>query len=254
VDLTTARFFQSTPNRGFRDVRRLLVSPGETRLSLHRLQEGVWRIADDFVAPGITSEVSVPLTASDILTVADVSSTGAATSLVDQTQSATSDAVGLWEWCRMAEPRLEELDQLPACCWGMYTEEQNQEIENAFQAKLCSVEIAVGIRTFEVVFDGHGRARQLDKKVSKRRFVRRRLLTSAEVQAARRSPAKKRIDSTDDCPICCSSFAETPTLPVVRTPCGHLFHGACVREIADRKDACPCCRAEVNWATTFRTR
>ena len=59
-------------------------------------------------------------------------------------------------------------------------------------------------------------------------------------------------DDENDCPICCEAFTDTEW---GRTPCGHAFHKACLREWtqAYANTRCPECRSGLNrsWRRTF---
>lgn len=205
-----------------------------------------WRITDEAL-PGITEERSVEVSRDNIVSVA-----GGDDDAHDDERSETvkaGDAAGLvslWEWSKLADL------EAPAS-WGLYGEEQGGLIENAFREGKRSVEVNVGIRTYEVIFDGSDGGKQVDHTLHKRRLVRRRLVApdqrDAELRAAAEAVAETCAGNTQgECAVCCTEFAETPTLPVVRLPtCGHLFHCACVQEIADKGNPCPLCRGAVDW-------
>eukprot|EP00913_Durusdinium_trenchii_P032840 g30744.t1 len=147
--------------------------------------------------------------------------------------------VGLWEWCRDAETH--NPGRLAADRWA---------IELAFRNGAKHAEIAVGIRSYEVLFEGASMAgKQVDKRRKKRRFVRRRAVQMEEREAALQSVESAVAAASDaECVICAESFADTYAMPVVRLrECGHIFHGACVQDLADRRKTCPYCRAQVNW-------
>lgn len=162
--------------------------------------------------------------------------------------------VGLWEWCRLAAA--EDFDEVPAELWGVYSEEQNAEIEAGFRELKSSVKVTIGIREYEICFEGPVRGKQVDHALRKRRHVRRRLASPEDQRAMLLGATAAQLDgelAEMDCAICCAGFAETLSVPVVRlTPCGHSFHGACVQQVADRRGACPCCRAEVDWEASLR--
>ena len=48
---------------------------------------------------------------------------------------------------------------------------------------------------------------------------------------------------SDPCAICMEGFRARERL--LRLPCGHLFHSACVRPWLERTNTCPLCRAVV---------
>merc|ERR1711974_473302 len=87
--------------------------------------------------------------------------------------------VALWEWCRSATPG-KDLSSVPAEQWGTYTEDQNTAVEEAFSAGRSSTKVCVGIRQYEIIFDGPDYGQQVDHKMEKRRVVRRRLVSPAE--------------------------------------------------------------------------
>eukprot|EP00929_Paragymnodinium_shiwhaense_P000932 TRINITY_DN101129_c0_g1_i1.p1 TRINITY_DN101129_c0_g1~~TRINITY_DN101129_c0_g1_i1.p1 ORF type:complete len:439 (-),score=66.97 TRINITY_DN101129_c0_g1_i1:287-1603(-) len=163
--------------------------------------------------------------------------------------------VGLWEWCRL--PEIPDRHNVPGEMWGLYAAEQNDDIEAAFSSLRASVEVEIGIRKYEIIFDGDGSAfaKQVDHQLKKRRYVRRRAVTLQEKQTALEQAAAEDVGSLDpelaemECAICCTPFKETPTVPIVKLPpCGHCFHGACVQHLADKRSPCPFCRGEVYWS------
>jgi len=163
--------------------------------------------------------------------------------------------VGLWEWCRDAETH--DPSSLGPEKWAAYSADHNREIESAFRTGAEKADIVIGIRSYEVLFEGstmHGK--QVDQKKKKRRFVRRRAVPVQEKDAALQSGeaavatavAQDPSLAEKECVICAESFADTYAMPVVRLrECGHMFHGACVQDLADRRKTCPFCRAQVNW-------
>jgi len=47
-----------------------------------------------------------------------------------------------------------------------------------------------------------------------------------------------------ECPICCLHF-DTEGFPILRTPCGHFFHEACLVKWCSNHVDCPLCRSEL---------
>lgn len=47
-----------------------------------------------------------------------------------------------------------------------------------------------------------------------------------------------------DCPICCVSF-DAKGIPILRTPCGHLFHEDCLVKWCTNHVDCPLCRCDL---------
>jgi hypothetical protein len=89
---------------------------------------------------------------------------------------------------------------------------------------------------------------QIDHRLRKRRPVRRTLMAPAERDRRLSTGSYVPDDGEDtECSMCLSTYAETPTIEVVRLGCGHKFHCLCVQHIADAKGQCPLCRAEVDW-------
>lgn len=268
-DPTSSTAVQRSPvTGGRRDVRRVEVPADATEVAIHVVRERAWRIAD-FSVPGVTEERRTAL--------GPMAGSGAAGRwprgphdgghhAVDDSRElearaasvAGADAaglVGLWEWCRLAEwPGHGGENSVPPDMWGAYSAEQNRDIEVAFRAGQRSVAVSIGIREYEILFEGNDRGRQVDRGLKKRRFVRRRQVKPEEQEAAFRA-AVEAVAKADpaladgECAICCTTFSETPAIPVVRLPsCGHHFHGACVQHLADKGSRCPFCRAEVDWA------
>ncbi|CAE8696416.1 unnamed protein product, partial [Polarella glacialis] len=60
--------------------------------------------------------------------------------------------VGLWEWCQVAESA--DPGSLPPEMWPGYSQEHDFAIETAYRAGEVKVEIAVGIRSYEILFEG----------------------------------------------------------------------------------------------------
>lgn len=256
---------------GKRDVRRFELAPGDPpQIRVHVVRDRGWRIAD-VVVPGVTQERIVSLDSSsgpapapppllppppEFLstyrkpTPEELEERAAAIAQNDR-----EELVGLWEWCRDAETQ--HPGSLGPEKWAAYSADHNHEIETAFRSGELQADIVIGIRSYEVLFEGstmHGK--QVDKKHKKRRFVRRRAVPVEEKEAALQSGeaavatavAQDPSLAEKECVICAESFADTYAMPVVRLrECGHIFHGACVQDLADRKKTCPFCRAEVNW-------
>jgi len=162
--------------------------------------------------------------------------------------------VGIWEWSRTLGGKA---DEVPPEMWGLYGEEQDAAIEKVFRTGEPSVQIAIGIRTYEITFHGANGGKQEDKAMKKRRLVRRQNVTSENRKEALSAAAgETNADpglADEECSICCDGFAETPSIPVVRLPgCGHCFHAPCIQHIADKRGPCPFCRAKVDWMEAMR--
>uniref|UniRef100_A0A7S0AGZ2 RING-type domain-containing protein n=1 Tax=Pyrodinium bahamense TaxID=73915 RepID=A0A7S0AGZ2_9DINO len=170
-------------------------------------------------------------------------STVAGTAVIVATSVA--DEVPQWEWCKIAGPNLgrRSLADLDRSDWGIYSEAQNEQIEAAFQAGHKMVEVIVGIRTYHIIFDGvftrNGGMVQHDLALNKTRHVRRRLVLLAERTAALSAAMERQtlLAGEELCAICVEHFAENPVAPIVRLPCGHSFHGACVQRCAGQTSA-----------------
>lgn len=280
---------QRTAQGGRRDVRRLQVPIGaqETEVIALKTPRG-WRIADHEVL-GSTAVRTAAIAGHGLEpgtgNPAGSSTAGAAAAVAGASGSAAFPAVpvralrtaskpwcadrvsaiapsfeeeeaaglvGLWEWCREAEPK--NLRDVPPEMWGVYSEEQNEELERAYRAGEPSTKLNVGIRDFEITFESQNRAKQADTTLKKRRHVRRRAVHPDERDMALVTNEVHDVEFAegDECAVCCSSFAETPTLPIVRTgECGHVFHGVCVQQLADSRGACPLCRGSVDWLEAF---
>lgn len=260
---------QKMQNGGRRDVRRIEAAAGATEIVVHVGRERSWRLVNESI-PGVTEERRVDIShlpacqrsgsaGANGLSPARGSSDPAAKELREKVV-ADGDArglVGVWEWCRLPEPP--DLLSLPNDAWGQYSEDQNSSIEAAFRAGHSSLELSIGIRQYQLIIDTPSTGRQVDRGLKKRRHVRRRLVSSSELRelmaAAADEAASARGNgnfSDEDCPICCSAFSETSTMPVVQLPgCGHRFHGACIQQVADKKGQCPLCRSDVDWKAVF---
>lgn len=274
---------QRTANGGRRDVRRVLVAPGASCVCLNVVREGKWKIAD-FAAPGVTTEKRAALTGQAVPQGAGDTpgvlvpgygaiggaiggplgggGLGAGASGPQESPEARQEIIeaddadgkaGFWEWCKQPEP--DDVDAVPLEMWGHYSEAQNREIEDAYRKGDAGVQLCIGIRTYDLVFDAGGKARQVDRKMKKRRHVRRRALAADELYQLHLAQDSSNPGATEDdeCPICSEAFAETSSMPVARlTECGHSFHAACVQQLADQRGQCPMCRAEVDWRTALK--
>lgn len=241
---------------GRRDVRRLELAQESTQVSVHVIRERGWRVAD-FPVPNLTEE-RLLLLHGDTPKGGDTGrgcrhgatdDTGEKERLAAAEECDREGLVALWEWCRVPASAP---DDVPPDMWGVYGEEQDRAIELAFRAGASGVQISVGIRNYEVTFRGANGGRQEDKAMRKRRLVRRRAVTHEQREEALNAAANETNENPEladgECAICCTAFAETAAVPVVRLPgCGHCFHGACVQHIADKRGTCPFCRAEVDW-------
>merc|ERR1719265_2372443 len=68
--------------------------------------------------------------------------------------------VALWEWCRSTHPD-KDLSKVPPESWGLYTEDQNAAVEDAFSSGRPSTKLQIGIREYEIIFDGPSSAQQV---------------------------------------------------------------------------------------------
>jgi len=241
---------------GKRDVRRLEVPLDAVEVKVNVHKERAYRITDILI-PGVTEERIVSLSAGceKIGIHIGEPKERAHQDWAEQVAAAAKPGtVGLWEWCRSAG--FAGLGSIPDSCWGVYSGEQNEEIESAFLRGEPSVAVSIGIRSYSIVFDTVTSGRQIDHQFKKKRHIRRRVMTLEQREEVLRA-AVEALGTQDnkladaDCAICCSSFAETPHMPVVRTMCGHCFHGACVQHQADQQSTCPLCRADVDWAVVM---
>lgn len=262
---------QRTRNGGRRDVRRFIVPAGarEAKVFATQTMRG-WRIADQEV-PGHTEERRALVSGSSVLPgsgriVAMGSTTHFPMTWSVASAAAIADAlekereaglVGLWEWCQIAEPP--NVNAVSPEMWGVYSEEQNQEVERAYRAGEPCAKVTIGIRNFDIAFDGPNRAKQVDMVLRKRRHVRRRAVLPSVLDEALQMPLftnttndSVAAEGDDECPVCCCAYSETPALPIVMTrECGHRFHGACVQKLADDHGSCPLCRGAVDWQAAF---
>jgi len=150
------------------------------------------------------------------------------------------------EWCK--EINVKNIGDVPSDMWGIYAMNQNQEIEQAFQSGKAGARIFVGIRTFEILFDGPDSAYQVDHMLKKGRRVRRRLVTPQHLEEKLGECLNKgSFKEGEECSLCLTPFVETPLIRVCRLQCGHAFHRPCVQHLADKSGPCPLCRGEVAW-------
>merc|ERR1712113_731180 len=165
--------------------------------------------------------------------------------------------VALWEWCRC--PRPPSLTEVPQNMWGVYEELQNEMIEAAFRSGKPSCKVCIGIRTYEIVFEGPVYARQVDHAMRKGRHVRRSLMPLEKRADTLRSAAAEALSNMspalweeEECAICCCPFAETPVVETVRLiECGRFFHRPCIQSCADKKEPCPLCRTSIDWTVSL---
>mmetsp|Transcript_128021 Transcript_128021/g.410206 ORF Transcript_128021/g.410206 Transcript_128021/m.410206 type:complete len:447 (-) Transcript_128021:16-1356(-) len=251
-----------------RDVRRFELPRGAHELLLHAVHEGGWRFSDEAVE-GRRTERRLELLGFEKAPLAGHGgSCGAgASAVVDISmrermrtldEGDATGQVGLWEWCRL--PRADRVEEVPDKQWGLYDEASSAAIEVAFRSQKTSVKVVVGIRTFEIVFDGPTLARQVDHALRKGRHVRRRLLPAADRERlflkaacdAQAASGMPQGSADEECAICCNAFSETPLVHSVRLPeCGHWFHRPCIQDSADKKAGCPLCRAEIDWVVAL---
>ncbi|CAJ1343501.1 unnamed protein product [Effrenium voratum] len=266
VDFHGERPVQKREGGGKRDVRRFVVDPSAPpQVTVHVVRERGWRISD-IAVPGVTEERVVmldapppppPLPPPDrhfLGTFRHPSPEDLQERAANLEADDAAELVGLWEWCRVAEAH--GPSQLSDEDWAAYSAANNTEIEAAFRDQAVKVQITIGIRSYDVLFEGSlAGGKQVDTKQKKRRLVRRRAVTaavreaclqgaeSAVQEALRQDPSL----ADAECVICAEAFADTFAMPVVQLPCGHKFHGACAQSLADRRKTCPYCRAEVDW-------
>eukprot|EP00439_Symbiodinium_sp_Y106_P030187 s3877_g3.t1 len=190
---------QKRQGGGKRDVRRYLLPNGEVKVHLYH-QRG-WRISDE-VVPGVTEERIVPLRdlAQQLMasaaappppppdrreflgnfrhpTAEDLEERAANIERED-----AAGLLGLWEWCKL--PETQDPGSLSPDMWAVYSADNNQEIEQAFRDGAVKASIAIGIRSYEVMFEGAlGSGKQVDTRHKKRRFVRRRAVSAEEREA-----------------------------------------------------------------------
>lgn len=241
---------------GKRDVRREEVPAESASFTVYVTRERGWRIAD-FHAPPLTQERQLDISRGDAaLPKTKAFSSSSSAPSFDREEKLREDEsnglVGLWEWCRLAEPP--SVESVPSEQWGVYAQAQNELIEDAFRRGCQQVKIELGIREYDILFDGPTYSRQVDRTLKKRRHVRRRAVRPEEREFLLECnvAATNATADEDSCPICCSTFAETPTLPVVQlSGCMHRFHGACAQQLADKRDVCPLCRGPADWRAAF---
>lgn len=245
------RNFKQRTGRGSRDVRRIEIKPDVARVHLLVSRDKDYRIVDASARGAERRMADVPL---EVLVAkggdaADLLTPGFAGNPALEAEDANLAA--LWEWCGKVDARAVNAHTVPNEEWGVYGEENNKLIEDAQQKQMPYAEITVGIRTYKIIFGPEKNfARQEDTTLRKRRLVRRRLLPVEDYAAAFQAPASAIPEG--ECAICFADFEDTAALPVLKLPgCGHLFHTACLTQIADTGKPCPLCRSEVDWASVL---
>lgn len=250
----TRRMQQSTQFGSKKEVRRMEVHRCSTHVSAKVIHEGIWIFADDIV-PNETKTLTIALSGYEM--VQENCSSIDAFALHENAEmkitraaavGSNSGLVGLWEWCKKIN--VTNIGEVPSDMWGIYDKSQNQEIEQAFQSGKASARIIVGIRTFEILFDGPDSAYQIDHMLKKGRHVRRRLVTPQDLDVKLGACLNKgAFKEGEECSLCLTPFAETPLIHVCRLQCGHAFHRPCVQHVADKSGPCPLCRGEVAWSS-----
>lgn len=250
--------------RGRRDARRLALPRPRAAASL-RVARGPrgWRAAEDADAGAGHAEERTAHVFPEMVVDLHAEAAAAAGGTVGAAGPSGEEELrrgdvpmrALWEWCRRDGQRAAAAHALQDSDWGVYSWEQNAEIEAAFQAGEPHAEVNVGIRNYRVVFGPEaGFARQVDCALFKRRLVRRRLVTAEEQARALEPAARPVARGQESCAICCVDFAESAAMPVIELPgCQHAFHMACAQQLADNHSPCPCCREPVDWARLPRT-
>mmetsp|Transcript_18960 Transcript_18960/g.44159 ORF Transcript_18960/g.44159 Transcript_18960/m.44159 type:complete len:505 (-) Transcript_18960:201-1715(-) len=159
--------------------------------------------------------------------------------------------VPLWEWCTLDALQLRNMSwcEIRDNDWGVYSVENANTIETAYQKAKSMAEVTVGIKRYQIIFQGGIKSKfggmiQCDPELNKVREVRRRLVDNTSVWYAN---ALGAVD--EQCAICLAEFAKSPELPTVSLPaCGHCFHRVCAQKLADQGRDCPLCRAKVAWS------
>mmetsp|Transcript_24428 Transcript_24428/g.56275 ORF Transcript_24428/g.56275 Transcript_24428/m.56275 type:complete len:367 (-) Transcript_24428:116-1216(-) len=266
---------QKTPAGGKRDVRRMVILEGQRYMSLHLIKDenGRWRISPCKV-DGMTTERQLPVMPDDVVILGaggmpdksrSMPRRGGGTRAIAEERIAAGrlgkeqGLAPLWEWCHLVD--MKQAHAAPPDYWGLYSEAQNEEIDRAFCAGEECATVSIGIRSYAIVFFDTTTAQQVDEALHKARPVRRRLVTPAEQQetfAASAAAMGRMAEEAgeafecEECPLCCESFKDTKMQPVAKLrDCGHVFHRACVQEIADKQGLCPTCRGTVHWQETM---
>jgi len=271
---------QRSMQGGRRDARRMVIHSGQRYVTLSLAQDAArrWRICDlsmDDVTVGRTHSLPVMhhnLVDSGNLTHSTRSSSARGTQhglpvlhttpeerIAAWREGERQGLVALWEWCQLAG--MKQALEAPPALWSVYSEGQNNEIEQAFRTGEERAPICVGMRSYDIVFLSSIYAQQVDSTYRKRRLVRRSLMTTVQLHEAFATSAlametlsqSVTIDQ-EMCPICCEYFQDTRLQPVAKLlDCGHVFHAACVQVLADRNSTCPACRSAVRWEETMST-
>lgn len=238
--------FQQRTARGGRDVRRMLLQRADEPITLWvRQGRHRWSAVDPSEGGDLEERtVSLPEDALELSKVEEERQR-------ERPPPDEREGVALWQWCQELHVTPAEAEHLQDCFWGIYTEEQNRQIEEAYQAAERQVGIVVGVREYQVVFGPQPNfARQEDQRLRKRRLMRRKWLSEEEYRRrmTQDMPASTEREQ-EECILCLFDFAETAHMPVIELPvCKHVFHRACAQQLMDARDRCPCCRAEVDWS------
>jgi len=257
--------------RGRRGVRRVVLPSADVRsCSLWVLNFGRgWQMVD---ASAIgAEEKSVALPSSSVIHVEAVAmalaegrgldpaeddveadAEAAAEAAAEATRRKTAGLVAIWEWCHQAGVDMETAGTLPDCLWGVYSREQNENIERDFINRCRQTDLEVGIRSYQIIFQRYSAfAWQVDAALRRKRLVRRRLLPLMimDKRFGAETAATLSWEQTL-CSLCHEPFAETAQMPLVELPvCRHTFRQACVQPCADEDQSCPICRQDVDWFT-----
>jgi hypothetical protein len=143
----------------------------------------------------------------------------------------------MWQWC--AQTNLSDATERD---WITYSEDDSRTIEESFQRGDTACHVQIGLRRYEIRFTvGSMYALQVDTARNRRRHVRR-----TRCQPVQLDPPPL---SHPTCSLCCDDFSETPAMPWVNTPCGHVFHAACLMPIQITTNRCPMCRRDIGAET-----
>lgn len=147
------------------------------------------------------------------------------------------DRVATWQWC--TGPIITS----DTTTWVCYESGVNDDLEEAWATEgndNFELVITVGITNKRIIVNRSDAffCQQDTENPTNLRWVRRILMEMSDVQNIRDLSMHNCPD--DVCAICICTYTETPMIPRKTLPCTHVFHGACLAPIVDKR--CPMCR------------
>ena len=156
------------------------------------------------------------------------------------------DLVYQWQWSYEVFDKCYNSEK-----WGIYSVEDNEKIEKAYQDKNTSVTIEIGVRKFIIIFEDNSiyglQTAQDMHQWSKKRIIRRVMKNKSEIEKEYNELLSKNTEG--QCAICLEEFNDTKLLDTLKLNCNHVLHCICAQILADDSADCPLCRASVDWTS-----